>query len=163
MGTLPDTTSKPALLAWAKDPARSGAELASAAGFFPEVDRAIAARSYAPPELLSRLSHSSDKATRAKVTANANTPAADYLRLGQQFPKEFIANPLLDLLLLENPALLGELPTALLVQISKKPECPGVFLSWAASHPEEKVQLAVAMNAKAPAEALERLRQSVYP
>jgi hypothetical protein len=157
---LPGTNSKPALIAWAKDPARSGAELASAASFFPEVDRVIAARSDAPPELLATLSHSSDKATRAKVTANANTPAADYLRMGQQFPKEFIANPLLDLLLLENPALLGELPTALLVQISKKPECPDGFLVWAASHPEEKVQLAVAMNPKAPSEALDCLRKS---
>ena len=161
--TLPDTTSKPALLAWAKDPARGPAELAAATGFFPEVDRAIATRVDCPPGVLATLSHSSDKATRAKVTANANTPAWDYVRLGQQFPKEFIANPLLDLLLLENPALLNEVPTALLVQISKKPECPAGFLIWASSHPDKKVQLSVAMNAKAPAEALERLRESAHP
>ena len=88
----PDTTSKSALLAWVKDPARSGAELASATGFFPEADRLIAACVDCPPDVLATLSHSSDKATRAKVTANANTPSTDYVRLGQQFPKEFIAN-----------------------------------------------------------------------
>jgi len=158
----PDTSSKSALLAWIKDPARRPAELTAATGFFPEADRAITARVDCPPEVLATLSHSSDKATRAKVTANPNTPAADYVRLGQQFPKEFIANPLLDLLLLENPALLDEVPTALLVQIAKKPECPAAFLIWTASHADEKVQLAVAMNAKAPDEALARLRESAF-
>jgi 3-methyladenine DNA glycosylase AlkC len=158
----PDTTSKPALVAWAKDPARAGVELASATGFFPEVDRVIAARADCPPDLLATLAHSSDKATRAKVAANPNTPTSDYVQLGQQFPKEFIANPLLDLLLLENPALLSDIPGALLVQMAKRPECPDDFLVWAAAHADEHVQLAVAMNPKAPEAALASLRESVH-
>jgi predicted DNA-binding WGR domain protein/3-methyladenine DNA glycosylase AlkC len=158
----PAPTTKPLLTAWLKDTSRTGAELASAEGRFPETDRLIAAHTLALPETLSKLSHSSDKATRAKVAANPNAPPADYVRLGQQFPKEFIQNPLLDLLLLEQPALLQEVPSALLVQITKRPECPADFLVWAAAHTDQKVQLAVAMNSQAPEVALMRLRQSAH-
>jgi hypothetical protein len=155
-------TTKPQLTAWLKDASRTGSELAAAAGKFPETDRLIAAHTLALPATLSTLSHSSDKATRSKVAANPNTPPADYVRLGQQFPNEFLANPALDLLFLENPGLLGELPEALLLRVLKRKACPADFLVWAAGQPTEKVQLAVAMNPKAPAEALDRLRKSAY-
>jgi hypothetical protein len=36
-------------------------------------------------------------ATRAKVTANPNTPVDGYVRLGREFPKEFLSNWALDL------------------------------------------------------------------
>jgi hypothetical protein len=110
--------------------------------------------------LLAKLSHSKDKATRARVAANPATPSADLVRLGQQFPKEFLENPALDLLMLENPALLEDIPQAMLVRLLKSDRFPTDFLVWAARHAEEKVQLAVAMNAATPPEALEALSQS---
>jgi predicted DNA-binding WGR domain protein/pentose-5-phosphate-3-epimerase len=158
----PVPTTKPLLTAWLKDTSRTGAELASAEGRFPETDRLIAAHTLALPETLSKLSHGSDKATRAKVAANPNAPPADYVRLGQQFPDEFLSNPGLDLLVLENPGLLPALPEALLLRVLKRDACPADFLVWAAALPSEKAQLAVAMNADAPAQALERLRQSAH-
>ena len=160
--TSPMPTTKPQLTAWLKDASRTGSELAAAAGKFPETDRLIAAHTLALPATLSTLSHSSDKATRSKVAANPNTPPADYVRLGQQFPNEFLANPALDLLFLENPGLLGELPEALLLRVLKRETCPSDFLVWAAELPAEKIQLAVAMNPAAPAEALDRLRTSAH-
>ena len=150
------------MLVWVKDGARSADELIAASGKHAEVDRAIASHARAPAELLSTLSHSSDRATRARVAANPSTPTADIVRLGQQFPKEFLANPALDLLMLENPALLHEAPTALLTRFLRSDRCPPEFLSWAAGLNLEKLQLAVAMNAKAPAEALDALGRSPF-
>ena len=111
---------------------------------------------------LAKLSHSSDKATRAKVAANPNTAVVDYVRLGQQFTAQFLTNPLLDILLLENPAAMQELPIPLIVQIAKRVGCSQAFLEWAATHREEKVQLAVAMNPGAPRSAIDALRRSKH-
>ncbi|MFM9991828.1 MAG: hypothetical protein ACKVOY_10395 [Burkholderiaceae bacterium] len=125
-------------------------------------NRLLAKHPNASSELLERLSHSSDPATRKAVTSNPNTPTVVYIKLGQQFPKEFLTNPILDLLILENPDLLQEFSDNLLVQLVRKQECPEEFLIWASSHPSEKVQLAVAMNAKAPLMALSSLAMSKH-
>ena len=156
----PATAAKPALLKYVKDSSRTPAELKKSIGRYVEVDRAIAARDEVPPGLLSQLSHSSDKATRSKVIANPNILPEDFLRLGPQFSKAFLANPVLSLILLEDPAILSEFDAKLLVQIAKNPECPQGFLRWAADRQEEQVQLAVAMNAKAPEDALKALKGS---
>ena len=158
----PTVMPKPKLLAWVKDGSRSADELIAASGKHPEVDRTIASHARAPAELLSTLSHSSDRATRARVAANPSTPTADVVRLGQQFPKEFLANPAQDLLMLENPALLQDAPTALLMRLLRNDRCPPEFLIWAAGLADEKLLLAVAMNVRAPAEALEKLTRSPF-
>ena len=151
---------KSQLLKWAKEATRSAAELSAACGRFPEVDRAVASHPNSNSDALANLSHSSDKATRARVAANPATPPADLVRLGQQFPKEFLENPALDLLMLENPALLEEAPASLLVRLLKSERCPEQFLEWAAGHAEEKVQLAVAMNVATPRMAIALLQRS---
>lgn len=126
-------------------------------------NRHLAKHQKASAELLEKLSHSSDEYTRKAVTGNPNTPPESFVRLGQQFPKEFLSNPALDLLLLVNPALMDEVPDSLLIRLVKQAGCPASLLAWAAGHVHEKVQLAVAMNANAPQQALHRLRQSLYP
>ena len=83
-------------------------------------NRLLAKHPRASAELLEKLSHSSDQATRRAVAGNPNTPPQIYVRLGQQFPKEFLANPMLDLLLMENPALIAEVPEALLIRLVKQ-------------------------------------------
>ena len=125
-------------------------------------NRLLAKHPRASAELLEKLSHSSDKATRQGVAANPNTPPEIYVKLGQQFPKEFLANPALDLLLMMNPALMEEVPEALLVRLLKQAACPASLLSWAADRPQERVQLAVAMNPKVPEQGLEKLRLSPH-
>ena len=64
--------------------------------------------------------------------------------------------------MLEDPGLLESLPHTLLTRIAKNEQCPTPFLVWAASHSEEKVQLAVAMNPAAPEEAVHTLRESSF-
>jgi hypothetical protein len=127
-----------------------------------KTNRLLAKHPKASADLLEKLSHSSDKATRQAVAANPNTPSETFVRLGQQFPKEFLANPAMDLLLMINPSLMDEVPEALLVRLLKQVDCPTIMLTWAAVHSSEKVQLAVAMNAAAPEQALLRLRESRY-
>lgn len=161
-GVALDLMTKHMLLAWVKDGSRSAPELISACGKHAEVDRAIASHARAPAELLSTLSHSSDRANRARVAANPSTPTVDIFRLGQQFPTEFLANPALDLLMLENPALLQEAPATLLMRLLRNDRCPPEFLIWAAGLADEKLLLAVAMNVRAPAEALEKLTRSPF-
>jgi hypothetical protein len=144
------------------DPAASSESLAALLDQDDATNRMIARHPNSGSALLEKLSHSSDRTTRALVAANPDVPLAVYLRLGAQFPSEFLANPILDLLFLENPALLQELPDNLLVPVLRKPNCPQSFLIWAAAQGSEKVQLAVAMNAKAPQQAIDRLRNSIY-
>jgi predicted DNA-binding WGR domain protein len=125
-------------------------------------NRLLAKHPRASAELLEKLSHSSDKATRQSVASNPNTAPEALVRLGQQFPKEFLTNPALDLLLMINPALMEEVPDAFLIRVLKQNDCPSSLLIWAAGDFEAKVQLAVAMNPNAPEQALERLRLSQY-
>lgn len=145
-----------------QDPEASSESLLTLLGKDDATNRLLARHPNASGELLERLSHSSDKATRQAVAGSPNTPPEIYVRLGQQFPKEFLANPALDVLLMVNPGLLDQVPEALLVRLLKQPACPASLLTWGAAHPQEKVQLAVAMNASAPEEALRRLRQSQH-
>ena len=125
-------------------------------------NRLLARHPRASAELLEKLSHSSDKATRQSVAGNPNTAPEIYVKLGQQFPTEFLANPALDLLLMVNPALMEEVPQALLIRLLKQADCPVSLLSWAAGHSQAKVQLAVTMNTKVPEEALAKLRASQH-
>ena len=91
------------------DPAASTESLAALLDKDDATNRLIAKHPKVGAALLEKLSHSSDRTTRALVTANPDTPPSIYLRLGAQFPSEFLANPMLDLLFLENPALLQDL------------------------------------------------------
>jgi predicted DNA-binding WGR domain protein len=125
-------------------------------------NRKLAKHPRASAELLEKLSHCSDAATRRNVASNPNTPPETFIKLGQQYPKEFLANPALDLLLMIQPTLMEEVPQALLIRLLKQDDCPSSLLTWAASHTQAKVQLAVAMNAKAPEHALAKLRSSQH-
>ena len=156
--TTPESEAQ--LCAWAKAPMRTGEELAFVAGKFARVDRIVGSHPNATPQVLEDLSHSSDKLTRARVAAHVNTPLATYVKLGPQFPKAFLENPALDLLLLENPALLEDFSPTLLATLLKSTSCPPVFLTWAAGLDDEQIQLAVAMNPGLPEAGLNRLKCS---
>jgi hypothetical protein len=147
----------------AQDPEASPETLLSLLDKDGATNRLLARHPKASADLLEKLSHSSDKATRQAVASNPNTPPPTLVRLGQQFPKEFLANPALDLLLMVSPDLIEQAPEAFLIRLLKQADCPASLLDWAASHSEAKVQLAVAMNAKAPEQALEKLLASKHP
>ncbi|XGB38675.1 MAG: hypothetical protein LVT47_10160 [Cyanobacteria bacterium LVE1205-1] len=123
----------------------------------------MAKNSTTPPDILKTLGESDDKATRQSIAGNPNSPTDTLTRLATQFPEEVIQNPVFDLLLLENPNLLSEIPLASLRSLLKRQSIPIAFLSWAAKHEDVGVQLAVVLNPLTPAKAVKGLVMSPYP
>ena len=159
----PATSSCAALKAWVKQSERTATELQASEGRFNEVDRALARHPNATSALLSTLSHSSDKATRKAVISHLAVLPEDFLRLGPQFPKEFLGNAALDLMLLEDVGRFLEFDGKLLVQIVKRENCPEGFIQWALSQGDEKLSLAVAMNPNISESVIALLQESQFP
>ena len=87
----------------ARDAQSTPQQLLGALGVHGAIDRLLAKHPNASPELLERLSHSSDKPTRRGVAINANAAKEVLLRLAPQFPGDFFKNPAFDWLVLEDP------------------------------------------------------------
>lgn len=130
--------------------------LGSLVGTSETIDRALAKHPNASADVLEKLSHSSDETTRRNVVLSPNASKDVLVRLAPQFPADFFKNPAFDWLLLEEPDLLKRIGGGVMKNILKRPECPQSFLTWAAEHGSEEM-LAVAMNPKAPTDALQRL------
>lgn len=145
-----------------QDPEATSESLSAMFNKDDSINRQLAKHPKASADLLEKLSHCSDEATRRNVASNPNTLPETLIKLGQQFPKEFLANPALDLLLMIQPTLMEEVPQSLLIRLLKQDSCPASLLTWAAGHQQAKVQLAVAMNANASEPAVEKLRASPH-
>ena len=87
----------------------------------------VAQNDSCPPALLRELAGNKDKLTRQAVASNPNTNKDTLLKLASEFPQEFLDNPILDLLLLENPNLLGEMPQNSLISLLKEVNVPISF------------------------------------
>lgn len=154
---LPKPTQAKTPAELAKDPKTSPETLGSLVGTSETIDRALAKHPNASADVLEKLSHSSDETTRRNVVLSLNASKDVLIRLAPQFPADFFKNPAFDWLLLEEPDLLKRIGSGVMKNILKRPECPQSFLTWAAEHGSEQEMLAVAMNPKAPKEALQRL------
>lgn len=137
-----------------EDPESSPESLASCIGQDVATDRLIAKHPNASPEILEKLSHSKDRATRQAVAINPNTPRDALIALAPQFPGDFFKNPAFDWLLLEDPDLMFSVGGGVLKNILKRPDCPISFMKWALHKGSEAEQLALAMNTGVPAEIL---------
>jgi ribosomal protein L17 len=109
------------------------------------------------PELLRQLAVSEDRAIREAVAANPNTPTEVLLKLAEAFPQQFLKNPVLSLLLLENPNFAAEIPYYALLNLLKQPELPDFFLSSAANHSNPEILYLVAKHPNTPDNALEEM------
>ncbi|MBF2066234.1 MAG: hypothetical protein IGS39_17720 [Calothrix sp. C42_A2020_038] len=79
-----------------------------------ELARLIAKNPASPSELLKMMARRRDKVILSNVTVNPNTPTEVLFQLGRRFPEQFLKNPILSLLLLENPKLFQEMPLSIL-------------------------------------------------
>ena len=86
--------------------------------------RLVAAESTTNPEILRELALFDDEKTREAVVSNANTPPEVLVQLGEEFPAQFLDNPVFPLLLLENPNFIRELPLNTLRSILTRENCP---------------------------------------
>ena len=102
------------------------------------------------PEILAKLAKRKDKEILRLVAGNPNTPVETLEKLGEEFSDAIVANPIFDLLLLENPEnkfLLLSLARASTTSVDKLKEL--------ASCREEIIVKAVVKNSKTPASILD--------
>ncbi|RUT07848.1 hypothetical protein DSM106972_021080 [Dulcicalothrix desertica PCC 7102] len=111
----------------------------------------------APPELLGQLAVNDDVAVRKAVTINPNTSTDVLISLADEFPNAFFSNPVLSLLILENPNFVVEIPYWTLINLLRQPNVPDFFLSGAAMHSNPEVLRVVAKHYQTPLSALEMM------
>jgi len=124
--------------------------------------RIIAAEPTTNPVILQELALFEDEITREAVVSNANTPPEILVQLGEEFPSQFLDNPVFPLLLLENPNFITELPLFTLRNILTQENVPEYILEQTADKADLGVQLALANNIKTSKAILNRLNQSRY-
>jgi hypothetical protein len=106
-------------------------------------ERDAAACTQTPASELERLAKSVDRRTRRAVASNVSTPASTLLLLAREFPHEFFSNPAFDLMLLEDPAKVEELPVSALKAILQREDCPRDWLRWVAERGAGALQMAL--------------------
>jgi hypothetical protein len=113
----------------ASDENTSEARLEEIANSSLELARLVANNLATPPKLLTTLSSSQDFLTRRNVATNPNTPREILIKLANEFPDEFFANPILDLITLESPKFFEELiPFNTLISLIQSESASDYFL-----------------------------------
>ncbi|MEM7556387.1 MAG: hypothetical protein AAF378_20265 [Cyanobacteria bacterium P01_A01_bin.84] len=130
----------------AVDPNTSSGELAEIAVISEELARLVASNPNANYLLLTKLAKIEDREVQRAITLNPNTPSRILLSLAPQFSEEFFANPVVDLLLLENPAFFVQLNHFDLLRLVKASNAPQWFLAKVLQYRNEQVWFAVAGN-----------------
>jgi hypothetical protein len=103
-----------------------------------------------PPERLRILAR---KGRAKEVAANPNTPVDLLLQLAARHFDAFLANPVLPLLLLEDPGLFLKLPTGSLRRLLRNKDLPATFLQTLTRHPDAEVRGAAKLHVAAPSVA----------
>lgn len=113
--------------------------------------RQVAQNPETEPEQLRKLAEVRDPGTKRRIAGNPNTPPDVLLTLGKEFPKELLANPVFDLMLLENANLFETMPSATLKSLMCVKDIPVRFLERAATIPNLRVDIArvIAQHPKA--------------
>lgn len=103
------------------------------------------------PEQLRKLAGVRDPGTQRRVAANPNTPPDLVLKIGKQYPGELLANPVFDLMLLEDANLFETMPRATLRSLMTVKDIPSAFLERTAAIPKLGVEVArvIAQHPKA--------------
>ncbi|WP_161768762.1 variant leucine-rich repeat-containing protein, partial [Picosynechococcus sp. NKBG042902] len=105
----------------------------------PKLQEFVAANSAAPKSLLQHLAETGTEAVKKCCAANPNTPKETLLRLAANFPEEFVGNPVFNLLRLENPQLLQDLPQKGLQKLLAKADVEVDIVRSLAAHPDPEI------------------------
>lgn len=155
-----DKSSKITLLQEAECENTPQARLKELAKINVELARVVAKNPSAAPELLQKLGNSEDKETRQNVAQNPNAPTDLLFKLGIEFPQELFDNPVLSLLLLENPNLIQEMPVETLVKLLELDTIPTDWMVMAANRNSKNdypVLETLVKSLRTPASALSKL------
>jgi hypothetical protein len=112
--------------------------------FNEEIARQMAADPMTKPWQLARLARSDDVETRRLVTQNPSTSQVILYFLAEEFPEDFMQNPILALLQIESPDLIEKLPSSLVKKLLGLSPVPSFVVSAALLHssPAVRAQLA---------------------
>ncbi|HCK80515.1 MAG TPA: hypothetical protein PLS42_09165 [Candidatus Competibacter denitrificans] len=100
----------------------------------------VAGNPAAPLATLEMLSDSADRTVRRALANNPATSATTLRALAAQFPEQFLQNPALELLILENPNFFKELPDSASVALVECEACPDWVLAQVALVEDETLQ-----------------------
>ncbi|GHO77153.1 hypothetical protein KSD_49240 [Ktedonobacter sp. SOSP1-85] len=95
-----------------------------------ELKHIIAANPNAPSNLLEAFALDQNDVVRRATTQNPNTPLTQLLKLIEEFPHEFLCNPLLPLLNLAQPDFIKKASPKAWLQLLRCAEIPQHWLQW---------------------------------
>lgn len=123
---------------------------------------ALAQDEQTPPDVLRELSKTSSPTVLEHIALNPNAPTEVLVRLGQRFPDALMENPVLPLLLIENPRLFADMTDETALRLIHHPKADETL--WIlASLGRTKVRLALTGLKHAPLSLLEKLAQDKNP
>lgn len=122
-----------------------------------EIMLKIAANPQTPIDLLQQLAYSSDRLIRKTVVGNPNTPREILFKLGAEFPESLINNPVWDLLFLEEPTAIGDLPIQVQQHLLLQDEVPYYLMESIATSRNLNLCLGLARHPKTPQSLLEKI------
>jgi hypothetical protein len=95
------------------------------------------------------------------VVRNPNTPPADLIRLGRTFTEDFLINPVLPLLILEDPYFMSKEELFFLTQvaIARHAKTPVNILKYLMVYGSTSVRTDIAANPNTPVEFLEKMTE----
>ena len=119
------------------------------------IRQAVANNSNTPLEILQELRKDIDPNVREAVAGNPNTSIEDLKELAEEFPEAITANPIFDLLLLENPE-----SDFIRLSLARSSTTPAETLLKLIEDKNRDVQLAAIANPNTSLEILEKIAKS---
>jgi hypothetical protein len=106
---------------------------------------------------LRNLARSGDRLIRKTVVSNPNTPRDILFRLGKEFPDSLINNPVWNLLFLEDPSAIGDLPLIAQHHVLLQDEVPSYFMEVIASGGNSHLCLRLTRHPQTPLSILQKI------
>ena len=142
--------------------AKTAEELGLLVGQTTGLDVQIAQHPNVNGATLAGLAASPSRVVKRAVMLNPFCPTSVLMDLASKFPLELFNNPVLPLLLLEEPDLFSRLPISTVKAILKSPDCPEMMISWALKHGGSSHALALADRVEIPIKALKQIAQGPH-
>lgn len=126
---MTDESSPHPLASIAVDP-NTPSERLEELSYEPELQKLVAANPATPPATLARLAYHWDMAVRRAVAHNPNAELRLLQQLAREFPDEFLTNPQLPLLHLEQPGFFQQFSSQFWLFLSRSEHISSLWLHW---------------------------------